>query len=90
MVFDFRKQPGDLVPIRVNDDVVDLVGRYKYLGTIIDCKLTFKEQVDAMSSKAKHRLYFLRKLKYFQVCNTFLRLFSQSVTQSVLTDFQYY
>ena len=85
MVFDFKKQPCDFAPIRVNDEVVELVGHYKYLGTIIDCKLTFKDQTDAMSSKANQRLYFLRKLKYFQVDNTILRLFYQSVIQSVLT-----
>ena len=85
MVFDFKKQPCDFAPIRVNDEVVELVGHYKYLGTIIDCKLSFKDQTDAMSSKANQRLYFLRKLKYFQVDNTILRLFYQSVIQSVLT-----
>ena len=85
MIFDFRKQPYDFSPIRVNDEDVDLVSQYKYLGTIIDCKFTFKEQVDAMYSKANQRLYFLRKLKFFQVDNTILRLFYQSVIQSVLT-----
>ena len=65
MVFDFKNQPCDFAPIRVNDEVVELVGHYKYLGTIIDCKLSFKDQTDAMSSKANQRLHFLRKLTHF-------------------------
>ena len=39
---------------------------FKYLGTIIDKKLTFKEHADIMYKKSHQRLFLLKKLKSFE------------------------
>ena len=85
VVFDFRKKKCEHAPSVINNEEVEQVHKYEYLGTLIDDKLTFSEQVDATRVKAHRRLFFLRKLKTFNVDNTILKRFFQSVIQSVLT-----
>ena len=75
VVFDFRKRKCDMNPIIIKNEAVEQVNNYKYLGTIIDDKLNFKDQVYAIRTNVNKRLYFLRKLKSFNVDTTILRLF---------------
>ena len=69
MVFDFRKSPAVIAPVLINDQAVEIVQQYKYLGMVIDNKLTFEPQVDAICKKANQRMYFYRKLRNFNVDN---------------------
>lgn len=75
MFVDFRKNPPSLPPVSFNSQSVEVVHQYKYLGTIIDDKLTFEHQVDALCTKAHQRMYFYRKLRNFRVDSTFMRMF---------------
>ena len=52
---------------------------YKYLGVHLDEKLNWKCNSEAVYKKGQSRLYFLRKLKSFNVCNKMLNMFYQSV-----------
>ena len=61
-----------------------IVDKYKYLGTVIDNKLGWEDNTDAINSKAQQRLFFLRKLNHFQVDNKILSLFYRSFIESVL------
>ena len=85
MCIDFRKTQQSPQNTVINGDKVDFVQKYKYLGTFIDNKLTWEDNTDAICSKAAQRLFFLRKLNYFQVDNTILTLFYRSFIESVLT-----
>ena len=60
------------------------MSEYKYLGTIIDEKLSWDENTKKLQSKGNQRLYFLRKLRSFNVRSQTLALFYQSVIQSVI------
>lgn len=53
---------------------------YKYLGE--DNKLNWAKDTDAGYKKGKSRLYFLLRLRSFNVCSTMLRMFYQSVVAS--------
>ena len=85
MIVDFRKNPTVFSPVIINDQSVEVVQEYKYLGTVLDHKLTFESQVDAICKKAHQRMYFYRKLSSFKVDNTFMRMFYSCFIESVLT-----
>lgn len=85
MVIDFRKKPLPLQPVTINEIVIETVNEYKYLGTIIDHKLTWSANTLARYSKAQQRLFFLRKLRSFNAENSTLTLFYLTFIQSVVT-----
>ena len=85
MVFDFRVHPVPLTPVTMNNAPIEIVQEYKYLGTIIDSKLTWNANTNARSAKAHQRLYFLRKLRSFKVDKTLQILFYKTCIQSLLT-----
>lgn len=75
MLIGFRKHPSVTPPLVIEDQAVELVHNYKYLGTNIDDKLSFDFHVDAVCKKAHQRMYFLRKLRSFNVDSTFMKMF---------------
>ena len=88
MIFDFRKKkvfdPFNS-PILLDGDAIEMVHSYRYLGTEIDDHLNWGEQTKAVSLKCNQKLYFLRKLKQFNVNERILWLFYASVIQSTIT-----
>ena len=85
MIFDFRKIGKDnQETISIGGDTIEQVSEYKYLGTIIDDKLRWDANTKKIQSKGNQRLYFLRKLRSFNVKSETLALFYQSVIQSVM------
>ena len=64
MVIDFRKQTKvpDLIVIKEND--AERVETFKYLGIVLDNKLTWKQNTDSIVKKTKPRLYCLRKMHF--------------------------
>lgn len=51
MIIGFSRNPAAAVPQLMNNQGVEVVKQYKYLGTIIDDKLSFELQVDAACKK---------------------------------------
>jgi len=49
-------------PIKLNSSCIELVESFTYLGTILDSKLSFKQQTEATITKARKRFYILKKL----------------------------
>ena len=85
---DFRRDPPPLPPLRplvINGEEDEIVGEYKYLGSIIDCKLDWSPNALALLKKGNQRLYFMKKLKSFSVCPKLLELFYKSTVESVVT-----
>ena len=63
MIFDFRTGTHDcLEPVTIKNEQVESVSTYKYLGVMIDEKLTWEPNTDLVCAKARKRLFFLRKL----------------------------
>ena len=55
---------------------------YKYLGVCIDNKLDWKKNNEYLYKKGQSHLYFLRRLRSFNICRTMLRMFHDSVIAS--------
>ena len=85
LIVDFRKnRPVSEVSI-IHGANVEIVTSYKYLGTIVDDKLKFTENAQAIVKKGQQRLYFLHKLKSFSVDKSIISLFYKSFIESVLS-----
>ncbi|KAI3360343.1 hypothetical protein L3Q82_014660 [Scortum barcoo] len=68
MVIDFRRKKMPSQPLRIRGEVVDEVEDYKYLGVVIDNRLDWKSNhTEAVYKKGMSRLYFLRRLRSFNV-----------------------
>ncbi|KAM4593012.1 uncharacterized protein PAE49_004932 isoform 1-T1 [Odontesthes bonariensis] len=58
---------------------------YRYLGVVIDNRLDLKSNTETVYKKpGMSRLYFLRKLRSFNVCCKMLEIFYQSVVASAI------
>jgi len=63
---------------------VEVVQDYKYLGVHLDNKLNWATNTEAVYKKGQSRLYFLRRLRSFDVCNILLRMVYQSVVANAI------
>ena len=81
---DFRRARPELSTISILGDKVQVVESYKYLGVHMNNKLDWKQQTEAVYKKGQSRLYFLSKLRSFNVCNKMLCMFYQSVVASAI------
>ena len=84
LVFDERPDKPTFEPIRISDESVEVVDKFKYLGTVIDTNLDFQENTDQIYKKCQQRMYLLRKLKSFDVCPDILQTVYRSMIESVL------
>lgn len=71
-------------PLKIENEPVEQVCQFKYLGTVLDQHLSFTENVDYIYKKAQQRLYLLRKLRNFNVDQTILESVYRSLIESVL------
>ncbi|KAM4580370.1 uncharacterized protein PAE49_005246 [Odontesthes bonariensis] len=85
MVMDFRrKKKTPSQPLKIKGEVVEEVEDYKYLGVVIDNRLDWASNTDAVCKKGMSRLYFLRKLRSFNVCSRMLETFYHSVVAGAI------
>ncbi|KAK0134631.1 RNA-directed DNA polymerase from mobile element jockey [Merluccius polli] len=85
MVIDFgRKKRMPPQPLRIKGEVAEEVEDCKYLGVVIGNRLDWKSNTEAVYKKGMSRLYFLRKLRSFNVCSKMLEIFYQSVVASAI------
>ena len=87
MIVDFRRQehsPGKTI---IHNNEVEIVSKYKYLGTIFDDKLKWDDNTEEILKKGQQRLYLLRKLNCFSVYQKILALsfFLKSFIKRVLS-----
>ena len=67
IIFDFRKKKEYLTPLKICDKAIDVCTEHKYLGVWFENKLNWNTNTTKMCSKANQRLYFLRKLRSYNV-----------------------
>ena len=85
MIIDFRRQKSTPTPLVINNETVEIVHNYKYLGFTVDDKLNWHEHCNELIEKINKRMYFLRKLKSFRLNNELLYIFYCSILESVIT-----
>ena len=72
------------VPSIIKGESVELVDSYKFLGVHQNSSLDWSDNAMALHSRGKSRLFSLRRLRGFGVCNRMLQMFYQSVVASAL------
>ena len=78
----WSKPPLQRVNIRGED--IEVVQSYRYLGVHLDSKLDWSVNTDAVYRKGQSRLFFLRRLRSFDICGEMLHMFYQSVVASTI------
>ena len=84
MVVDFRRTTVSTRPLKIMGEEVEVVEDYKYLGVHLNNRLDWRTNTNAVYKKGMSRLYFLRKLRSFNVCSKMLEIFYQSVMASAI------
>uniref|UniRef100_A0A3B3C2V1 Reverse transcriptase domain-containing protein n=1 Tax=Oryzias melastigma TaxID=30732 RepID=A0A3B3C2V1_ORYME len=84
MVLDFRRKASTPQLLHIEGDSVERVQTYKYMGVMLDHKLDWTVNTDQLYKKSQSRLYFLRRLRSFNICTKLLQMFYQSVVASAL------
>ena len=72
------------IPITIKDVTVEMAGTYKYLGVHLNTRLDWADNTDALYKKGQSRLFFLRRLRSFDVCKKLLIQFYHCIVASVL------
>lgn len=85
MYVDFRKHSSVKETISIKGQTVECVDNYKYLGTVIDSKLTFVANCESVYKKANQRLHCLRKLSFFHIDRKLLTMFYRCFIESVIS-----
>ncbi|KAK2177640.1 hypothetical protein NP493_588g01017 [Ridgeia piscesae] len=81
---DFRRNRTVISPIAINGEPVEQVDSFKYLGVVLDTKLTFTEHLTAVQKKSQQRLHVLRKLRAFSVDPKPLLCLYRSITEPLI------
>lgn len=74
----------DLPPAMIDNQQVEVVQEFKYLGTFFDCNLSFTFNTEHIFKKAMQRLHLIRELNSFYVGKNILDLVYQGLVESVL------
>ena len=84
LVVDFRASPTDTEPITIKGQSVEMVSTCRYLGTVIDSKLSWTPYIDACYKKAQKKMHLLRKLQFFKADQAIMQLFYQAMIQNAI------
>ena len=84
LVIDFSRKKVSISPVIIKGQEVEIVQSYKYLGVHLDSKLDWKTNTDSVFKKAQSRLFYLRKLRSFDISRSLLHVFYQGILASVL------
>ncbi|TWW74205.1 putative RNA-directed DNA polymerase from transposon BS [Takifugu flavidus] len=69
----------------IGTEEVEGVQTYKYLGLWLDNRLDWTSNTRQLYKKTQSRMYFLRRLRSFNICRKLLWMFYQSVVASILS-----
>ena len=85
LVIDLGRDRPSPRPVLLGTEEVEVVKTYKYLGLWLDNKLDWTSNTRQLYKKAQSRMYFLRRLRSFNICKKLLGIFYQSMVASVLS-----
>ena len=75
IIIDFRLLKEIPSPVVINDQTVEIVDKYKYLGLVINLKLKWCEYVNILIKRLNQPIYFLRRLRSFNFSSNSLKMF---------------
>ncbi|MEJ4599799.1 DUF1891 domain-containing protein, partial [Enterococcus faecium] len=79
MIVDFCRSKPLLEPVKICGVDIEVVHTYRYLGVLVDDKLDWSPNTDALYRKGQSRLFFLRSLRSFDVCVEIMTMFYHTV-----------
>ncbi|TWW53314.1 putative RNA-directed DNA polymerase from transposon BS [Takifugu flavidus] len=85
LVIDFGRDRPRPRPVQIGTEEVEGVQTYKYLGLWLDNRLDWTSNTRQLYKKTQSRMYFLRRLRSFNICRKLLWMFYQSVVASILS-----
>ena len=85
LIMDFRKDCTDHDTLIVQNENVEIVDSYKYLGVLIDHKLRFTQNCQYLYTKCIRRVCYFRQLVNIKVQQEILTLFYRSIIESILS-----
>ena len=85
MIIDYRKKKEPITPIFINNECIEIVDSFKFLGTTISSDLKWHSNTKLILKKAHQRLYFLRQLKKFNLNKEIMVNFYRAIIESILT-----
>ncbi|KAJ8272962.1 hypothetical protein GJAV_G00095560 [Gymnothorax javanicus] len=83
MVVDFRRSKPPCQPVCLRGETTEVVQNYRYLGVVLDNKLDWSANTDALYKKGQSCLFFLRRLKSFDVCKSSSGTVSTKVMEEI-------
>jgi hypothetical protein len=84
LIFDFRRDQNEHVPLHIKNESVKVVSKYKYLGVYIDDRLSFHDNIQVLYKKCIQRVRYLRELAGLKIDHVILSLFYKSIIESVV------
>ena len=88
MIFDKRKLKEPLQPLAIDNQEIEQVTSYKYLGTVVDCDLSWTLNSEAIFKKCRQRMHLLRVLSDFNVGFDIRKTFSDAcIVPLLLSNF---
>ena len=87
LIIDFRKKKtAPPPPLFIDNTEVEIVTFFKFLGSIVNNTVTWNDHCESLISKARQRLYFLRKLKSFGVSNYIILTFYTAIIEKIVSQ----
>jgi len=86
MIIDYHKKKEPLTPIYINNECIEIVNSFKFVGITISSDLNWHFNTKLTIKKAHQRLYFLRQLKKFNLNTEIMVNFYRAIIESILTN----
>ncbi|KAK5888208.1 hypothetical protein CesoFtcFv8_016729 [Champsocephalus esox] len=88
-IVDYRKQQGEgYAPIAINGTTVERVSSFRFLCVHITEELTWTLHTTTITKKARQRLFFLRRLRRFNMDSRILCNFYRCSIERILTFYR--
>ena len=83
-----RQYPANQINSKIQKETVEIVPKFKYLGLILDSKLSFQPHRADLIRRVQHKLYFLAQIRYY--LTTYAALLIYKTTILPLLDYADY
>ena len=84
LVVDFRRSKTPYQLVCTDGGEIETVQTYKYLGVVLDNKLEWSANIEAVYRRGQSHLFFLRLLRSFNICSDMICMFSHTIIESAL------
>ena len=84
VIFQNKRDDKTTTPVTIDDQQIEQVDEYKYLGTTVHKKLSFEADTNMLTDKAQKRLFIMKQLAYLNVRPSTIQLAYTTFIQSVL------